>query len=76
MRIYEYNTFCVSIVNIILRPLQIHGIQRKQNLKNCHLERDLIFLAKGKTGQQVVAAGGISLTIALELQPDNRAVKK
>lgn len=48
-----------------------YGIQRKQNLKTCHLETDLIFLVKGKGGQQVIA-GGISLKITLQL--DNRAV--
>lgn len=64
--------FCGSTINITVCPLQIHGIQRKQDLKTCHLERDLIFLAKGKAGQQVVAAGGISLKIAPQL--DNRAV--
>lgn len=49
-----------------------YAIQRKQNLETCHLERDLIFLVKGKGGQQVVAAGGISPKITLQL--DNRAV--
>lgn len=44
-----------------------YGIQRKQKLKTCHLERDLIFLVKGKGGQQVLAAGGISLKIILQL---------
>lgn len=46
--------------------------ETQYRITNLSPKRDFTFMAKGKAGQQVVGAGGISLKISLQLS--NRVI--